>query len=71
MDNVYSTIQGDMWDIIAWRVYGTAKYVHVLMQANPDHIRTYMFGAGVRLRVPVLSPEESIAANVPPWRRNR
>ena len=27
MSNTYSTVQGDMWDMISYRVYGSEKYV--------------------------------------------
>ena len=32
----YTTIQGDMWDSIAYRLYGNEKYVGDLMKANME-----------------------------------
>lgn len=69
--NTYTTIQGDMWDLIAWRVYGSARYVTTLVQANPDHLQVFTFEAGVVLEAPEVPPAESESANLPPWRRRR
>ena len=33
---MYKTVQGDTWDIISKKVYGTEKYMIRLMQENPD-----------------------------------
>lgn len=63
----YSTIQGDTWDGIAHKLYGSSLQLVRLMEANPEHMRTVIFGAGVVLQVPEL-PEQS-AAGLPPWRR--
>lgn len=71
MANTYSTLQGDTWDLIAWRVYGSSSYTHVLIQANVEHVETYVFGPDVRLVVPDITPAEAAQANTPPWRRNR
>lgn len=64
----YVTVQGEMWDIISLKVYGTEAHMDTLMEANPDHIRTVVFGAGVRLTIPDIAP--AAAVDVPPWRRN-
>ena len=37
MSSTYSTVQGDMWDLISYRVYGTEKYVKNLLEANPQY----------------------------------
>ena len=30
----YTTVQGDTWDLISYKVYGSEKYIGNLMQAN-------------------------------------
>ena len=30
-DVIYTTKQGDMWDYIAWKVYGDESYVSLLI----------------------------------------
>lgn len=71
MADTYTTMLGDMWDLIAWRVYGSSMFVNVLMEANPEHLHTFQFSAGVVLNVPVIEAVESAQANVPPWRRRQ
>lgn len=68
MPNTYTTVQGDAWDIVSLRVYGTEKSMSTLIEANPTHRETVIFPAGVVLTVPVL-PASSIPSNVPPWKR--
>ena len=51
----YQTIQGDMWDSIAKKVYGTEKAMELLMQANPTYLDT--------------AAQEQENTMVPPWRR--
>ncbi|WP_367668117.1 tail protein X [Paenibacillus sp.] len=62
----YVTTQGDTWDIIALQQMGSEMQMTVLMQANPCHIETVIFGSGVELLIPEPQPEED--ANLPPWR---
>lgn len=63
----YTTKQGDMWDLISYRLCGSNDQIVSLMQANPEHIKTYIFPAGVVLNVPELNSEESYV--LPPWER--
>ena len=42
--NTYTTIQGDMWDSIAKKVYGTERAMDILMKANPEHLSVAVFG---------------------------
>lgn len=66
MDN-YTTIQGDMWDGIAKKLYGTEKAMNVLLEANQQYRSVVIFGAGIVLDVPeYTAPKLDI---LPPWRR--
>ena len=66
----YQTIQGDMWDSIAKKVYGTEKAMELLMQANPEYLGTAVFGAGAILYLPQFAAQEKKGTeSVPPWRR--
>ena len=66
----YQTISGDTWDMIAYRVYsglGGEKLTSVLIDANPAHVDTVIFKAGVVLEVPeVYAPASK---TLPPWVR--
>ncbi len=62
----YITTQGDMWDSIAYKVYGNEKYAGVLMRSNVELLGIFIFGAGTVLNVPELGMEEE--TEQPPWR---
>ena len=67
MPRTYTTIAGDVWDMIAKEQLGGERYTSLLMQANPEHLNTVVFSAGVSLVLPEITtptPE-----SLPPWRR--
>lgn len=63
----YTTIAGDTWDMIALRALGSEQHVPALMDANPAHVWTLRFGAGVVLALPSIA--SAAPASLPPWRR--
>lgn len=65
---LYRTVQGDMWDLIAYKVYGQEQNFPLIMEANPEHIKTVIFGAGVLLDIPDTPVETS--GSLPPWKRD-
>jgi len=64
----YTTVLGDTWDIIAFKVYGKEKYAKQLVETNINHVETVIFSAGTVLNVPEItsSPDNS---SLPPWKR--
>ena len=62
----YTTIQGDMWDSIAYKLYGDEKYMCQLMQSNLELLDIFIFGAGTVLNVLELESEKE--ADLPSWR---
>ncbi|MNI92771.1 Phage Tail Protein X [compost metagenome] len=63
----YSSIQGDTWDGIAYKLYGSERHMTTLMAANPDIMAIVVFPAGVQVIVPVLAAEAAL--KLPPWKR--
>lgn len=63
----YTTIQGDTWDGIAYKLYGREKQMTALMAANPDYMAIVIFSPGVTLTVPDASA--ATTTNLPPWKR--
>lgn len=64
----YRTIQGDTWDIIAFKVYnslGEERLMHLLIDANPLYRNYVCFPAGVILNVPEVEIPRS--NTLPPW----
>lgn len=68
MAKTYTTIQGDTWDLIAYKVYGEEKYMRYLIEANWPLIDTLVFSAGTVVKVPDL-PEEP-DEDAPFWRQD-
>ncbi len=64
----YTTMQGDAWDSIAYRLWGDERLFMELVNANPDHLDTVIFPAGVKLNVPER-PTAAIKLELPPWRK--
>ncbi len=64
----YTTIQGDKWDGIAYKVYGDTKFTDVLIEANIECRNIYVFSAGVVLEVPEVETRIT-SDDLPPWKR--
>ena len=63
----YRTIQGDMWDGIAFKVYGNEAYMNVLLEANQEYAQYVILPANLILKSPDVDIRATI--NLPPWRR--
>ena len=63
---LYQTSQGDMWDTISLRVYGTEKLIHLLIEANHEYRNTAVFSANCELQIPYAPRGERVS--FPPWR---
>ena len=67
MPSIYTTIQGDTWDMIAYKVYGKEAAMVQLIEANNDLAHIAIFPAGVQVTCPTIAP---VASHImPPWRR--
>ena len=67
MNKTLTTIQGDMWDLISYRAYGTEQGVKALMDANPDLADQLVLPGGLMIVIPDYEPPTSNL--LPPWRR--
>lgn len=65
-NRIYTTVQGDMWDSIAFKFYGDEKYISLLLQNNPELLDIFVFSAGTKVYIPE-APEED-EDDVPEWR---
>lgn len=70
MSSIYTTIQGDTWDGIAYKLYGDEKYMKNLIEANWLYTDVLVFSAGVELTVPEITEEEKDNDNLPIWRQS-
>ena len=66
----YTTIQGDTWDLIAFKVYpkiGGEKLTDILIEANPEHVHTVIFAGNITLNIP--DTDIPVVVNPPAWKR--
>ena len=63
----YTTVQGDMWDSIAYTQLGSVAHTDKLMAANLRYIEYYTFPAGIVLILPEI--KEKVNSSLPPWKQ--
>lgn len=64
----YVTIQGDMWDSISFKNYGSEYYIAELIEANLEYREVVIFPANISLTIPDIDvPTTQI---LPPWKRS-
>ena len=63
----YTTMQGDMWDSIAYMQLGSCDYVGDLMLKNQAYLDYYFFPAGIVLTLPEIS--KPAPGTAPPWKQ--
>lgn len=66
----YTTVQGDMWDMIAYKALGSVYFTDRLMMANRRYLDLYTFPAGIVLTLPEVENESNIEG-LPPWKQNK
>lgn len=66
-NGTYTTVQGDKWDSVCFKEFGSTEHVDRLMMLNLEHIRYYVFPAGIVLELPEVSAEDS-SYTLPPWK---
>ena len=67
MSKTYTTVQGDMWDGIAFSQLGDAAYTDKLINLNRQYRDYYIFPAGITLTLP--DPEVASSVTLPPWKQ--
>lgn len=63
----YTTVQGDKWDSIAFRLMGSTNYTDKLINANLQYRSIYLFPAGIVLDIPEVDCR--VYDNLPPWKK--
>lgn len=63
---MYKTKQGECWDEVAKKVYGSEMYTGYLMQNNLPLLDIAVFSAGTLVNTPDLPADET---DIPIWRR--
>lgn len=63
----YTTIQGDMWDKIAYSQLGDIAHTDKLINANLRYREYYTFPSGIVLVLPEIP--ENTSSTLPPWKQ--
>lgn len=69
LNQIYITISGDTWDIIAYKTLGSEMYTDKLIKNNLEYRDIAIFPAGVEIVIPDIEPQEEISDKLPPWKR--
>ena len=65
--STYVTSSGDMWDSIAYKLFGNTSHTNSIMKANRQHLGYYTFPAGITLEIPAVD-DTSLPNYRPPWK---
>lgn len=63
----YTTIQGDTWDVVAYKTLGDEMMMSRIIEANIEFADITVFSAGVTLVIPEI--ETAPSELLPPWKR--
>jgi len=64
----YETKLGDTFESISYYELGSHKYIEELINANREHMGTFIFRSGIPLKIPDISTSD-ISKTLPPWRQ--
>ncbi|MCD8139328.1 MAG: tail protein X [Planctomycetaceae bacterium] len=65
----YKTTQGETWDVIARRIYGSETLASRIQQANPGYLHLLYFPSGLTLKIPE-TPDGATVQPPAPWNRS-
>lgn len=72
MPDSYTTVQGDTWDMISFKLFGAGaeNRCYRLIKANSQYAETVFFPAGILISVPDdAQPEPTVFEGLPPWKQ--
>ena len=69
MPKTYTTVQGDMWDSIAYKQLGSTSHTDKLLNSNLQYRDIYIFPTGIVLKLPEI--RQAAETSLPPWKRTQ
>jgi phage tail protein X len=66
---IYTTVEGDRWDTVAFKAYGDPMKISPIIQANPQAPKSAVIPAGINLYVPIEELPTVNTSILPPWKR--
>jgi len=65
----YMVSQGDVWDLVSFRIFGDECLMNVLLSANPTLRHIVQFNEPLIINVPERPIKRSQSSiNLPPWK---
>ena len=67
----YITQEGERWDTVSFKMYGTANEVQRIIDANPNVVINDRLKGGLVLEIPVVDANNLTTnkEDLPPWKR--
>ena len=67
----HTTTEGERWDNIAEKIYGSASMMNRILEANPTVPRYDVLPGGIVLDIPIIATVDVKidAEKLPPWKR--
>jgi phage tail protein X len=67
--DTYTTVLGDTWDMIAFKIWGNEKYARELIEVNLEYVAIIVFSDGIILNIPEITTTTTDESSLPPWKR--
>jgi phage tail protein X len=64
----YTTVSGDTFDLVAYKVYGDETRAVELIDANLEHVDIVIFTEGISIKVPPIENSKRVS-DLPPWKQ--
>lgn len=65
MMDSYITVQGETWDLIAFKIWGSEYLFPLLLEVNSQYRHIVIFSGGIELKVPEI--DTSLYVERPSW----
>lgn len=67
----YTSKQGDRWDLLTYKMYGSVTGMKTIMDANPYVALSPVIPAGSVIIIPIAEDTDNavITENLPPWKK--
>ncbi len=68
-NTLYTTVEGDRWDLVAFKAYADPLRMNELIEANKNVALSAEIPAGTILNIPILDDPTIEEDLLPPWKR--
>ncbi|QNM15519.1 tail protein X [Fusobacterium hominis] len=65
--NTYTTVPGDTWDLVAFKIFGDERFTGQLLKSNPSLTKLVILPPGLIIKLPKLNNTDENMEVSPPW----